>query len=143
MSMLTDSEQWEALRRELESVAQRAKAFNAYVFDAWDKQWCAARGFSDAPRDDLVNIVHTAIGGSTPLRRGGALDTVVSGRAGHAYLKSFGSCYILLLRYAGGFDDHLTRAVVMDQIARIEALTMALPPPDGPGFDAADAAKRA
>jgi hypothetical protein len=143
MSMLTDSDQWEALRRELESVAQRAKAFNAYVFDAWDNQWCAARGFSDVPRDDLVDIVHTAIGRRTPLRRGGTLDTVVSGRTGHAYLKSFGSCYVLLLRYAGGFDDDLTRTVVMDELARIEALTMALPSPDGPGSDATDAAKRA
>jgi hypothetical protein len=143
MSALTDSEQWKALRRELESVAQRAKAFNAYVLDAWDNQWCAAHGFSAMPRDDLMDLIRAGVGRRTPLRRGGALDAVVSSRIGHAFLKSFASCYVLLLRYAGRFDDDLTRTVVMEALARIEALTIALPSPDGPGFDAADAAKRA
>lgn len=138
-----DSAEWQDLQRELETVAREAKAFNAYVFDAWDKMWCAVRGFNEMPREDLVDLIRAGIGRSgTPLQRGGTLDTCVR-RPAYAYLKTYGSCYVLLLRYGGPFDMKTTRAAVSGALSKIEALTLRLPPSGGPGSHAGEASKRA
>ena len=139
-----DSPEWRELQAALESVSSKARAFNAYVFDAWGKLWCAAHGFSEMPRDDLFDLIRTAVARSgTPLQRGGALDTCLSGRTGHAYLKTFGSCYVLQLRYAGPFDQKSACAAVAKALPVIEALTLRLPPSGGPGGHASEASKRA
>jgi hypothetical protein len=139
-----DSSEWQDLRAALESVSSKARAFSAYVFDAWGKLCCAAHGFSEMPRDDLFDLIRAAVARSgTPLQRGGALDSCLSGRTGHAYLKTFGSCYVLELRYAGPFDHKSARAAVAEALPAIEALTLRLPPPGRPGGHASEASKRA
>jgi hypothetical protein len=138
---LSRSPEWEELRLELEAVAAASSCFNAYVLDAWDNFWCAARGFTEAPREDLADLVHAAATRKgVTLTRGGKLDTSLSGRTGHAYLRSYGSCYVLLLRFSGPFDVNKTREAVLDALPRLEALTIRLPPPDGPGADGSEAA---
>jgi hypothetical protein len=139
-----DSPEWQDLRAALESVSSEARAFNAYVFDAWGTLWCAALGFSEMPRDDLFDLVRAGVGRSgTSLARGGTLDTCLSGRTGHAYLRTFGSCYVLLVRYAGPFDQKSARAAVVEALPVIEALTLRLPPSGGPGGHGSEASKRA
>jgi hypothetical protein len=67
--------EWETLLAELEAVAAAAGAFNAHVLDALDNHWCAARGFSEAPREDLADFVHEAESRTgIALDRGGKLD---------------------------------------------------------------------
>jgi hypothetical protein len=140
---MDDSPEWQALQRELEAVAREAKAFNAYVFDAWDKLLCSAHGFSEMPRQDLLDLIRAGIGrAGKPLQRGGTLDTCVT-RPGHAYLKTYGSCYVVLVRYPGPFNEKLTRSSVADALPRIEALTLRLPPSGGPGSHPGEASKRA
>jgi hypothetical protein len=138
---LSRSSEWEELRAELEAITGASSCFNAYVFDVWDNFWCAARGFTDTPRDDLADFQHAAATrAGVTLNRGGKLDTSLSGRMGHAYLLTYGSCYVLLLRFSGPFDVAKTREAVREALPRLEALTLRLPPPDGPGADGSEAA---
>ena len=141
---MTSSRGWEDLRNELERVATGAHAYNAYVLDAWDVLWCAAHSFAAVYEEDLVAIVHAA--GSKKgisLSRGGKLDTSLSSPKGHAYLRTYGSCYVVVLRYAGPFDESKARDVVTAALPRLEALTLLLPPPDGPGSSGNEAASTA
>ncbi len=125
-------------------MAGTAKAFNAYVLDAWDNVWCAARGFNNLPRDELVDFVHHAAQrAGISLARGGHLDTSLSDRMGHAYLCSYASCYVLLLRFSGSFDVANVRNAVRAALPRLEALTLRLPPDGGPGSSDGEAAASA
>lgn len=138
---MSRSPEWEELRAELETVVGASSCFNAYVFDAWDNFWCAAHSFMEARGEDLVHLIHAAAARErVTLTRGGKLDTAISGRLGHAYLRTYGSCYIVFLRFSGPFDVNETRTVVRAALPRLEALTMRLPPPDGPGADGGEAA---
>jgi hypothetical protein len=136
-----ESQEWQDLQHELETIARTAEAFNAYVLDAWDNLWCAAHDFAMLPREDLVDLIRVGLGGKAPLYRGGTLDTFLSGQMGQAYMKTYASCYVLLLRFLGPFDHKAARTVVYDALPRLEALTLRLPPLGGPGSSAGEAAK--
>ena len=138
---MAQSAEWDELQRELEAVAVAAHAFNAYVFDVWDNLWCAAHGFSDVPREDVAKLIHAAAARrGVSLVRGGKLDTCISEFVGYVYLRTYGSCYVLLLRFPGPFDQDKARGAVTEALQRLEALTLRLPPPDGPGSDGNEAA---
>lgn len=144
MSALTESVEWQELQRELELVAKALRAFNVYVLDAWDKMWCAAHGFSESPRDDLVRLVEAGVARrGTPLARGGQLDIAMSDRLGHRYLRTYGSCYVLVVRFGGAFDVAAVRSSVAATLPRLEALTLRLPISGGPGGSGNEAANRA
>jgi hypothetical protein len=128
------SYEWGELRRELEVVARAAAAFNAYVVDAWGVAWCAASHFEHIWPEDLAELVRLAEEcRRVPVARGGKLDLALSGPKGHAYLRTYASCYVVVLRYAGPFDEAKAREAVSAALPRIESLTLRLPPPDGPG----------
>lgn len=46
--------------------------------------------------------------------------------------ESFAGIYVLVVGFDGTFDPFRARARVREALPRIEALTLALPPPDGP-----------
>ena len=143
LRVVTDSPEWQDLQRELEALARDAKCFNAYVFDAWENPWCAAHSFTEVAREDLLDLVRAGTARArAPLHRGGVLDSCLSGRMGHAYLKTYASCYVLVLRFSGPFDEQKTRAAVSLALPRLEALTVRLPPSGGPGSRGQEAAKR-
>jgi hypothetical protein len=145
MPTIADSTEWQELERELADVTKSARAFNTHVFDAWDNLWCSARGGWQMRRDDLADFVHVAVARArtSPLARGGVLDTTLTGRMGHAYLRTFGSCYVLLLRFSGPFHAAVARSVVALALPRVELLTLRLPPSGGPGNSGAEASNRA
>jgi hypothetical protein len=133
--------EWLALSAELVALSRAAHAHNAYVADATGMSWCAAHDFSEQlPQavSDLLTWKLEQIPKSLP--KGGVLDAVVSHATGtptgHAYFASFAGVYILVLRFAGPFDVENVRARVRAALPRLEALTLALPPPDGPERDA-------
>ena len=131
---MSASREWEALRKELEALAEATRAFNVYVVDAWDNVWCAARWFDSVYPDDLAALVRAEVTRrGVSLQRGGKLDASVVGAKGHAYIRTYGSCYVLVLRFAGPFDSAATREAVVGVLPRLERLTLGLPPPDGPG----------
>jgi hypothetical protein len=144
LSDLTESVEWQDLQRELELVVKTVGAFNAYVFDAWDNMWCSAHGYVEAPRDDLVKLIHAGVvKGRRPLARGGQLDTAMSDKMGHRYLRTYGSCYVLLVRFSAGPDVAAVRAAVGSALPQLEARTLRLPTVGGPGGSGNEAAKRA
>lgn len=133
-SSASASREWEALQRELDQVANAVDAYNAYVLDAWDNLWCSARHFDLVYNEDLVAIVRAATAPKgVPLTHGAKLDTCLPAPKGHSYLRTYGSCYVVVLRFGGTFDETKTREVVTAALPRIEALTLRLPPPNGPG----------
>ncbi len=138
---MAQSAEWQELQRELEAIAGAAHAFNAYVFDVWDNLWCTAHGYDEAPREELALLIHAAATRKgVSLVRGGKLDTAFSQFSGFIYLRTYGSCYVLLLRFPGPFDHDRAQQAVTEALQRLEALTLRLPPPDGPGSDGTEAA---
>ncbi len=128
--------EWENLRVELAALVQGAEAFNAYVFDVWNNFWCAAHSYAYAPDEELAHLIQlVAKERHVALTHGGHLDTALSSSSAHAYVKTYGSCYVLLLRFAGDFDEDRVRARVHAELTRLEALTLLLPPPEGPDSD--------
>ncbi len=142
MASTADSIEWKELQGELQALAQSAKAFNVHVFDIWDNCWCAARGFNEMPRPDLVDFIRAAESQArVALQRGGSLNDSFSSRMGHVFIRTYGSCYILLLRFSAPADTVQVRSAVGAALPRIEALTLRLPPSGGPGTLPHEAAK--
>ena len=138
--------EWENLRAELSAVVSSAAAFNAYVFDVWSNFWCAAHSYAYVAEEELAELIRLiAKMKHVSLTRGAQLDTAYSNHVSrwHLYAKTYGSCYVLLLRFPGGFREAETRDAVAAALSRIEALTLLLPPPDGPGSDGGEAASSA
>lgn len=128
--------EWEHLQAELADLVLGAEAFNAYVFDVWNNFWCAAHSYAYAPDEELARLIQlVAKERHVALTHGGHLDTALSVPDAHLFVKTYGSCYVLLLRFAGDFSVEQVRSRVHAAIPRIEALTLLLPPPDGPESD--------
>jgi hypothetical protein len=126
----------------LAQLADDASAVNVYVFDAWSHVWCTAMpvawiadtfdaGMGERPVGTrAVEILDTALRRlEKPLPRGGTL----AARVGEAYLRSFATVYVLMLRFAHPFELEPLRALVDAALPDIARLTTALPPPGGPG----------
>lgn len=139
---------WSQLADELAKLAAVVHAHNAYVVDAWGGSWCAAHDFSEALPEPLAGLLDWALSRlEKPLPKGGALDVVIArtggAPTGHAYFCSFAAVRILILRFAGPFDPALVRRSVRAALPRVQALTLALPSPDGPASGAGERSKRA
>ncbi len=134
---------WIMLAVELTSLCETTGAHNAYVMDAWSNCWCAAHSYEDCPSESLLELCAEALGRlPKPLQRGGKLDAVIDWASGHAYFRSYAGVYILALRFSGPFDHGEVHAAVSLALPRIEELTLALPPPGGPGTDSDASALR-
>jgi hypothetical protein len=133
------------LRAELDAVVTDAGALNAYVVDAWDNVWCIARGSQTArPCRELAECVHSAVKQTgVSLARGGRLDMALSEGYGQVYLRSYASCYVILLQFSGPFNLNRARDAVRAALPRLEALTLLRPPDGGPGSAGNDAAATA
>jgi hypothetical protein len=67
------------------------------------------------------------------LRRGGRLSVANVDGDDRYIAESFAGIYVVVVWFEGPFELDLARARVRRAQPRIEALTLALPPPDGPG----------
>jgi len=124
---------WRALRGKLGELTLSAPCDNAFVLDAWGNLWCSAMSAKRESLDAIVTATDAALRAlKPPLPRGGKLDRVVRLHL-DAYLRSFGSAYILFLLFPASFDVDHVRPIVNAELPRIAALTAALPPPEGPG----------
>jgi hypothetical protein len=125
--------EWTALAQSLNHLTERACADNAIVVDAWGHLWCRARPFSEAePRWVLDLAKRITAAAEPPLPRGGRVDThEPSGRV-RWYARSFAGVYVVVLLYGQPFDPSHARIRVHEALPELEALTIALPPPDGP-----------
>ena len=148
----------ESLRDELQGLCDRAVAVNALVIDAnspilwgaaWGRDivpeaWTASPTPSDAtpsPDDERLvevsRIALEAVRGLAELpniRKGKRLRHVERDGAAPFLVHSCAGIYVLTLVFAGAFDELRAERAVLESLARIERLVLALPPldPDPP-----------
>jgi hypothetical protein len=130
-----DFPEWQRLADALGELARDCGSLGAYVLDSQANLWCAGDDLYDGGDSDMImDLVHERLGAlPLPLNRGGHIDAAFRS----AYLRSFAGIYIVALRFAGPFDVDLTQRAIAASLPRIEALTLLLPPPDGPGSSGA------
>jgi hypothetical protein len=139
---------WQALRDELQGLIDETSAVLAMVTDESNVVWCWSKiekgHFLWRASTDEVGAAVASLAGifhgeqvanlSPPLRRGGRLDVIHRDphwRTARSYeAHSFAGIYILLVL----FNEPPSAAELRIRAAlpKIEALTLALPPPDGP-----------
>ena len=121
-----------ALQRALSDLVDECNGAGAAVIDDGNGLWCTSdRGFD--PAADRFYREEIAARPDVQLKRGGHLHVVRQDPPEHAYVaESFASIYVVVLWFDRPFDPFTTRAVVRRALPRIEALTLALPPPFGP-----------
>lgn len=128
--LATDSQEWLRLQHRLGDLASEAGAQNAFVLDAWANLWCAAHSYDGSAAQLATLATERALASvRPPLPRGGHID----GEFFFGYIWSFAGVYVLVLRFTRTFDAEPVRVLVVKALPSIEALTLALPPPDGPG----------
>ncbi len=124
--------EWAELRRELDSVATAVGAENGYVLDAWCNLWCSAYEEDPEMRSGVIELVRDELDSlELPLPQGGWIDRRAHQYRGHAYLKSFGSVYVLVLRHAAPFDLTAQQKAVAEALETIEPLVVGLAPHPG------------
>lgn len=140
MPLGPDNPQWRALRSELDALCLRTKAHNAFIVDAWLNLWCASPTMVWDSQSQGLQVPEAILGSdSKKLEQGRRIDRSLVGPAeGHGYARSFAGIYLLLVRSAGPVDLDHWRAAIASALPSIERLTLALPPPLGPGAGSAE-----
>jgi hypothetical protein len=124
----------EALREALHELVVEAGASYAAVLDQSNDLWCSTPLFSHvAAAADRFYAAEVA-DKRDALRRGSRLRVARSRKEPEdSYVaESFAGIYVLLLGFDGEFDPFTADAKLRAALPRIERLTLALPPPDGP-----------
>jgi len=125
---------WDALRETLARLVEETGAEAAAVLDQSNDLWCAS-----PPTNDVAlaaeRLQERELSGArgASLRKGAHLSMARIEEHGDSYVaESFAGIYVVALWFAGTFDPFTARARLRAALPRIEALTLALPPPDGP-----------
>jgi len=155
MPLGIDNPAWAALSRALAGLCNALGATHAAIFDESCLMWCAYFASPNASTEDLgerlekdamVVFERHVAPIKDQMRRGGSrLRVCRSGPAlGDFYVvESFANIYVLAVWFAGRFPELPSIQHVRRELPRIEALTAALPPPDGPDADGAVAKRHA
>lgn len=134
MTLGPNTRQWRELRRRLVILAEECGAQNACVLDAWGNLWCSGYVADWSEQSRAITAVERALAQlHRPLQRGRRLDGRLLHGGEHLYVRSFANVYLTLLRFPGSFAEDPVRDAVAKALPGIEALTIALPPPSGPG----------
>ncbi len=116
----------------LERLTLASGSINAAVLDAWYELWCRARVLSFHDQDLVISILRRALASTDkPLAQGGRVHWVDAQGDPPAFVVSFAGVYMLLLWFTEPFSELAVRRAVHQALPAIEALTVALPPPDG------------
>jgi hypothetical protein len=121
-----------ALHAVLLDLATECEASCVAVIDDGNGLWCTSHiGFEKAA--DRFYRTEIALQPDVHLRRGKPLHVVRDQPPDRAYLaESFASIYVVVMFFDRAFDPFTTRTRLRAALPRIEALTLALPPPFGP-----------
>lgn len=124
--------QRQELDRRLTLLARQCGASCAFVIDTTGQAYGASEPLPDdwATLAEAVGPLVVAATREHPLRRGGHLHLVRSVEPPFAAAESFAGVYMLMALFEAPFDGAMVSAVVRHALPEIEALTVALPPPD-------------
>lgn len=137
-------EEWSALATLLATLAQRVGASNACVTDAWGHLWCRGHALSPDEQERVLTLARDVVERAPkPLPRGGRVDSGAFEDGRGWYARSFAGVYVALIIFESPFDELSVRRVLPEFMPKIEALTIALPPPDGPEATSGAAKQRA
>jgi hypothetical protein len=129
------------LTHELRVLVERAHATNAFVFDAWGIIWCSATlTFGEDETLLYAQVPEVLEAVDPPLARGGKLDRIFAHAMFPMYCVSFAATYVLGLWLTPKVNEFEMRRLVKKALPRVEAMTLSLPPPNGP--DMSSGAKR-
>jgi hypothetical protein len=132
--------EWAELQRTLHELVRGAGAAFAAVIDESANVWCATDATQAMVRATGRFYDREIAGRAGPLlRRGGRISVSRSESPPEdSYLaESFAGIYVLVVWFDQPFGPPLVQARVRRTLPRIESLTVALPPPDGPSAGAA------
>ena len=137
MPLGLDNPEWRALYEALADLCDETGATHGAVFDEAPIMWCAYNTDEVTPHDVEISATDVFTREVAPIkasvRRGARLSVCRSGRDDALYIaESFAGIYVLALWFRARFLEELVRARVRIALPKIEALTLALPPPDGP-----------
>jgi hypothetical protein len=123
-----------ALRKALEELVVESGAAFAVVLDESNDIWCGAPNSQEVVDATARFYEREVAPHRKSMQRGGHLRVAREGKTPEdSYIaESFATIYVLLLGFAGEFDPFTAGAKLRAALPRIEVLTLALPPPDGP-----------
>jgi hypothetical protein len=132
MSIRSNNPALAALHGALLDLASECQAACVAVIDDGNGLWCTSHaGFE--PAADRFYRDEIATNPDVHLRRGKPLHVARHGEPDRSYVaESFASIYVAIVFFAGPFDPFTARTRLRAALPRIEALTLALPPPFGP-----------
>jgi hypothetical protein len=133
---------WTKLYDALAALARTSGGTFAFVLDEGNGLWCV--GLADSGPTIATSMQDRAadrfyrsefVPRLAGIRKGGRLDIAkVDGDDRYAAV-SFAGIYAVVVWFDRSFDASLVRARIRRALPEIEALTLALPPSGGPGFD--------
>lgn len=125
-----------ALAAALHDLAHACSARAASVIDDGNGYWCGSRGGLEAAADRFYRN-EIALRPEVQLKRGYKLTVARATEPDQFYVaESFASIYVVIVWFDRAFDPFTARAQLRSALPKIEALTMSLPPPFGPGAGA-------
>jgi hypothetical protein len=133
---------WTKLYVALASLAKACGGGFAFVIDEGNGLWCV--GIRDVaptastPNEDLAadRFFRAEVEPRMPTMRQGVRFEAYSVEGEDRYAaQSFAGIYAVVVWFDVSFEPALVRARIRRALAEIEALTLALPPSDGPGAD--------
>jgi hypothetical protein len=137
-----DNPAWKKLYGALAKLAAECGGAFAFVIDAGNGLWCVGLANSGPttvtmPEDRAADRFYQSemVPRLTAMRRGSRLDVAKTDGEDRYVALSFAGIYAAVVWFDGAFDPSVVRARIRRALPEIEALTMALPPSDGPGFD--------
>jgi hypothetical protein len=141
---------WWNLYLSLASLAAECGGSFAFVIDHGNGLWCVGAAnhgpHTRTPHADRVAdrfYLNEMIPRLATLRRGRPLDVVKVEGNDRYVATSFAGIYAVVVCFEQAFEPAFAQACVRRVLPRIEALTIALPPSPGPGYDEGAAKVRA
>lgn len=140
VSIRSGNQQQQALQQALGDLAAECGAAGVAVIDDGNGLWCTSDAGFEAAADRFYRE-EIATRPEVQLTKGKPLHVVRDTPPDHAYVaESFASIYVVIMFFHRAFEPFTARTRLRAALPRIEALTLALPPPFGP--DAGTGARR-
>jgi hypothetical protein len=130
---------WKKLYEVLAELSRTAGGAFAYVIDDGNALWCAASpGVEPTTKTDKADraadrfYAKEIVPRIVAMRRGKPFDVAKVDGDDRYVGVSFAGIYVVVVGFEGDFDAALVRARIRRALPAIEALTLDLPPPEGP-----------